>query len=120
MSPNQKKRGILGGLTALAVIVAIGQALPGAEPVKFWPDVLAVERCPHGQLAFTPEGSWGMPVRLGGAVNTEAFERFPSLSRDGKFLFFIRSIGQQFVGDQAHFYWVDAGILDDFKTGAMK
>jgi hypothetical protein len=57
------------------------------------------------------DGSWGLPVRLGGAVNTPAFERFPSLSRDGKYLFFIRSFGRQFVGDQAHFYWVDAKIL---------
>jgi len=58
------------------------------------------------------DGSWGLPVRLGGAVNTPAFERFPSLSRDGKYLFFIRSFGRQFVGDQAHFYWVDARILE--------
>lgn len=60
-----------------------------------------------------PDGSWGIPVRLGGAVNTEAFERFPSLSRDGKYLFFIRSLSPQFVGDQAHFYWVDAKIIGD-------
>jgi hypothetical protein len=57
------------------------------------------------------DGSWGLPVRLGGAVNTSAFERFPSLTRDGKYLFFIRSLGQQFIGDQAHFYWVDARVL---------
>ena len=59
-----------------------------------------------------PDGSWGIPVRLGGAVNTEAFERFASLSQDGKYLFFIRSLSPQFVGDQAHFYWVDARILE--------
>ena len=58
------------------------------------------------------DGSWGPPVRLGGSVNTPAFERFPSLSPDGKYLFFIRSLSQQFVGDQAHFYWVDARILE--------
>jgi L-ascorbate metabolism protein UlaG (beta-lactamase superfamily) len=63
-----------------------------------------------------PDGSWGIPVRLGGAVNTEAFERFPSLSRDGKFLFFIRSLSEQFVGDQAYFYWIDAQILKAFKA----
>ncbi|MBN2207184.1 MAG: PD40 domain-containing protein [Candidatus Aminicenantes bacterium] len=60
------------------------------------------------------DGSWSAPERLGPAVNTEAFERFPSLSPDGKSLFFIRSLSRQFVGDQAHFYRVDATILDEF------
>ena len=58
------------------------------------------------------DGSWSQAVRLGGSVNTPAFERFPSLSPDGKYFFFIRSLSQQFVGDQAHFYWVDASVLD--------
>jgi L-ascorbate metabolism protein UlaG (beta-lactamase superfamily) len=64
------------------------------------------------------DGTWALPVRLGGPVNTEAFERFASLSPDGKFLFFIRSPGQQFVGDQAFFYWVDAGVLAPTTTPA--
>ena len=59
-----------------------------------------------------PDGSWGVPVRLGPAVNTEAFERFPSLSPNGKYLFFIRSFSEQFVGDEAYFYWVDAKLID--------
>lgn len=157
---------------------SFGQAPPGAEPEKFWPGVLDVDRCPQGQLAFAPngsgvfwsvilrpgpeqtiyystfdgkafskpvvapfaaakgnggppmltgkgiclgqpDGSWGMPVRLGGAVNTPAFERFPSLSRDGRFLFFIRSSSPQFVSDQAYFYWIDARILDGVEPGAV-
>jgi hypothetical protein len=60
-----------------------------------------------------PDATWSAPVRLGPAVNTEAFERFPSLSRDGRFLFFIRSSSEQFVGDQAYFYWVDAKALGE-------
>jgi L-ascorbate metabolism protein UlaG (beta-lactamase superfamily) len=66
------------------------------------------------------DGSWDEPIRLGPAVNTEAFERFPSLSQDGKYLFFIRSLSPQFVGDQAYFYWVDASILAELKPGAVK
>lgn len=66
------------------------------------------------------DGSWSKPERLGPAVNTEAFERFPCLSPDGRYLFFIRSLSPQFVGDQAHFYWIDAGILDGLKPGAVK
>ena len=65
------------------------------------------------------DGRWTMPVPLGGAINTSAFERFPSLSRDGKYLFFVRSYGQQFVSEQAHFYWVDARSIGKFTpTGA--
>jgi L-ascorbate metabolism protein UlaG (beta-lactamase superfamily) len=61
------------------------------------------------------DGSWGLPARLEGTVNTPAFERFPSLTQDGKYLFFIRSLSQQFVGDQAHFYWVDAKVLEGLR-----
>jgi L-ascorbate metabolism protein UlaG (beta-lactamase superfamily) len=57
------------------------------------------------------DGTWSKPAAIGGAVNTPAYERFPSLSRDGKYLFFIRSYSEGFVGDQAHFYWVDASVL---------
>lgn len=69
-----------------------GQPVPGAEPVKFWPEVLAAEKHPHGQLAFSP---------------------------DGKRLYFIRSLGEIFVSDQAYFYSVDASILDDLKRKAQ-
>jgi hypothetical protein len=62
------------------------------------------------------DGTWNAPVRIGGTVNMpDAFERFPSLSPDAKYLFFIRSVGQQFIGGQASFYWVEASILDSLK-----
>jgi hypothetical protein len=61
------------------------------------------------------DGTWSEPARLGGSVNTPAFERFPSLSRDGRALFFIRSFGKDFVSDQAYFYWVDAKIIDPLR-----
>jgi len=73
-----------------------------------------------GVSARQADGMWGKPARLGPAVNTEAFERFPSLSRDGKCLFFIRSTSPQFVGDQAYFHWVDAKILEDLRLGTSK
>jgi hypothetical protein len=57
------------------------------------------------------DGTWSRRAGIGGAVNTPAYERFPSLSRDGKYFFFIRSYSEGFVGDQAHFYWVDASVL---------
>jgi hypothetical protein len=125
-----------------------GQTPPGNEAVKFWPEVLSAKRCPHGQMAFSPDGKgvfWSAMIQEGPeqtiyysafdgktlsgpvvapfaapAVNTPAFERFPSLSRDAKYLFFIRSTSPQFVGDQAHFYWVDAGILADVNRKGLK
>jgi Tol biopolymer transport system component len=36
------------------------------------------------------DGSWTDPVSLGEPVNSPSQERFPSVSRDGKYLFFTR------------------------------
>jgi hypothetical protein len=58
------------------------------------------------------DGSWSEPINIGKTVNTPAFERFPALSSDGKYLFFIRSAGDRFVNEQARYYWINAGILD--------
>ena len=52
------------------------------------------------------DGSWGVAVNLGGSVNTEHLERFPSFSADGKYLFFARGIGDQFPDPQTRFYWI--------------
>ncbi len=66
------------------------------------------------------DGSWDKPIPLGPAVNTPAHERFPSLSRDGKYLFFIRSLSEQFISDKASFYWIDASTLNGLTPGAWK
>ncbi len=52
------------------------------------------------------DGSWSMPHNLGSGINTSASEGFPSLSYDGKYLFFDRN------GD---IYWVDTKIIQDMK-----
>ncbi len=62
------------------------------------------------------DGTWGKAVRIGGKVNTPYFERFPSLSPDGQFLFFIRSTSERFVGEGAHFYWVSAKIIEELRS----
>jgi hypothetical protein len=61
------------------------------------------------------KGEWSLPVRLDKTINTEVFERFPALSEDGKYLFFIRSSGPQFVSDKAHFYWVSAKNIEELR-----
>lgn len=62
------------------------------------------------------DGAWGKPVRLSGPVNTPAFERFASFSSDGKFLFFVRSSSPQFVGDQAHFFWIETKDIPELRA----
>ena len=37
----------------------------------------------------TADSPWAVPVNLGGVINTAADERTPSLSRDGRYLFFV-------------------------------
>jgi len=59
------------------------------------------------------DGSWGAPVNLGGTVNTADFERFPSLSRGGEYLFFVRNIGSPFPSEDCHFYWMKADFLSN-------
>jgi len=66
------------------------------------------------------DGQWSRPLGLDGPVNTPAYERFPSLSRDGQYLFFIRSHSEGFAGDQAHFYWVEARVLDTLRPEALR
>ncbi|MFX0022510.1 MAG: hypothetical protein ACFE9S_09280 [Candidatus Hermodarchaeota archaeon] len=48
------------------------------------------------------DGTWGIPQYLNNQINTAASERFPGLTRDGKFLFFIRD---------SQIYWVSTEIL---------
>lgn len=50
------------------------------------------------------DDSWGPAVNLGSMVNTGHFDRSPSLSRDGRYLFFIRAFGDVFVESEAHFH----------------
>jgi hypothetical protein len=59
-------------------------------------------------ISFRSEdGSWTPPRNLGRPINTWGNENWPSLSPDGKCLFFIRS--RMGNGDV---YWVDAGFIE--------
>jgi len=60
------------------------------------------------------DGSWSEPVNLGPKINTAGQERFPSVTPDGKYLFFLR------VSDGSDFFWVDAKIIEDLKPKGLK
>jgi hypothetical protein len=53
-------------------------------------------------------GNWTKPVNLGPGVNSEFSESCPSLSADGKYLFFSRYDED---GEIAQIYWVDARVI---------
>jgi pimeloyl-ACP methyl ester carboxylesterase/predicted alpha/beta superfamily hydrolase len=76
----------------------------------------------HGKqdifVAFRNEdGDWSKPVNLGNEVNTEYFETCPTLSSDGKYLFFSR---YNEPGEISNIYWVDAKIIEDLKPKNLK
>ena len=58
------------------------------------------------------DGSWSEPVNLGKEVNTPFSESCPSLSHDGKFIFFSR---YNEPGELANIYWISSDILKDLK-----
>jgi hypothetical protein len=57
------------------------------------------------------KGRWSGPTNMGRNVNTDMQERFPSMSPDGKYLFFTRHRPETF----SDVLWVDARILDGLR-----
>lgn len=63
-------------------------------------------------ISFRKEnGSWTDPVSLGYKINSNQLERFPSLSPDGKYLFFTRWTPDY----DEDVFWVSAKIIDQLK-----
>ena len=56
------------------------------------------------------KGQWTIVKNLGNAINSDWRERFPSVSNDGKYLFFTRR------NDETNdFYWVSAKFIENLK-----
>jgi hypothetical protein len=84
----------------------------------------------------TADGGWTQAENMGEVVNTEHLEFCPSVSRDGKYLFFTsnRPKAEEIVGTTAvreelgltpssdrpdiDIYWVDAGTIERFRSQA--
>ncbi|NPD46630.1 MBL fold metallo-hydrolase [Lentimicrobium sp. S6] len=58
------------------------------------------------------DGDWTSPVSLGEEVNSERPERFPSVTPDGKYLFFSRFVSKY----NEDVMWVSAEIIDELKV----
>ena len=57
----------------------------------------------------TSDNTWGEPINMGDKINTSTRERFPMVSPDGKYLFFMRHTKTQ------DFFWVSTDIIKELK-----
>ena len=58
------------------------------------------------------DGTWTLPISLGEQVNSEFTETCPSLSSDGKYLFFSRYNEEN---SMSNIYWVSAEIINQIR-----
>lgn len=56
--------------------------------------------------------SWSKPINLGNAVNSDFNETCPSLTPDGKYMFFSR---YNEAGGLSNIYWADAQLIESFR-----
>jgi len=61
------------------------------------------------------DGSWGEAINLGDKINTDAWEASPSITPDGKYLFFNRNMGTDNY-ENVDILWVDAQIIENLKS----
>ena len=63
------------------------------------------------------DGTWSTPINLGNAVNTNYREGGPTITPDGKYLFFNRYNEK---GGLPNIYWVSTEIITKLKTAYFK
>ncbi|MBO0322886.1 PD40 domain-containing protein [Muricauda sp. CAU 1633] len=67
-----------------------------------------------------PDSSWGEPINLGDKINTEAWEACASVTPDGKYLFFNRTVGpvphENDNYENVDIFWVDAQVIENLKN----
>jgi len=62
-------------------------------------------------VCFKEENNtWGKPINLGPEINTNLSDRFPIVSPDGKYLFFMRHT------ETWDIFWVSADIINNLKS----
>lgn len=60
------------------------------------------------------DGNWGVPINMGPGINTNKVERFPVVTPDGKYLFFMRH-----TEPDQDFFWVSTEIIEKLKEKVM-
>jgi len=61
-----------------------------------------------------PDGKWGYPINMGNKINTDRFERFPVVSPDGNYMFFVRH------NENQDFFWVSTSVFDNLKKECIE
>ena len=62
------------------------------------------------------DGTWTKPINLGNAVNSNFTETCPSITPDGKYLFFSRYNEE---GELPDIYWVNAEVINKVKPESL-
>jgi len=60
------------------------------------------------------DNSWSQPINLGEKVNSDCSESCPSLSPDGKYLFFNRHCEDD--RDSYDIYWINASFIKELES----
>ena len=58
------------------------------------------------------DGTWSKPINLGESVNSNVGETVPSVTPDGKYLFFSRYNEE---GGLSNLYWVSTQVIEDLR-----
>lgn len=67
-------------------------------------------------ISFRKEdGTWTTPINMGKKIHAASHQRFPGMSPDQRFFFFVR-----YMGRKRSIYWVDAGIIDQLRPEGLK
>ncbi len=56
-------------------------------------------------------GQWSTPVNMGDTINSDTQEKYPVVTPDGKYMFFVRS-----WVDRDEIYWLSSRIIEDLRN----
>ncbi len=64
------------------------------------------------------DGTWTKPINLGNAVNSDFDEKSPSITPDGKYLFFGRAEREGEIG-LSNIHWVSTEVIDQLRPADL-
>jgi len=62
-----------------------------------------------------PDGTWSQAKNMGRSINTNGNDTCPFVTSDGKYLFYIRN-----VGEELRIYWINSDIIEQLKPDELK